>query len=1019
MSRLGRRFPIGQGHRGLQPWPALPPVGPALRDATLTVRCVATSRANYQARGVPCARSVLADPAVIDPYPSYGADSRWRGYTKLAAIGNRTALTNSLDVAIGGSVARGSLGGNYTLRILGGPRGLVRPPSGSYTEFVESPPPAVPNNGPEQGIQVVLGGARRKLRARIYGPAKVNLIPPVNTTVRTVTAAPARAPQGSARWIRSVLSKPAVIAPAPPAPVVTTITDWLTTRTLPALLRARSVRTSIKSPQAVRPLPELRVQTLAVILAAQIRIASQLRRGSRYDLGQPQVITPLPSLRAESLTQVGNLQDGQRLRRRGPRSVLRGPVFKPPVNTVAPVVSGTLGVGFTATTTTGTWTNPGVFTYQWQNSPNGSTGWADISGATSSTYVIQGSDITMYLRAVVTSSNPAAVVSANSNSIGPVIAQAPVCVGEPTITGPITIGGVLVVTNGNWLPVPTSYAYQWQRSLDLSSWSNIGAATSTSYTITIGDTGYYFRCRVTATNALGSGQANSNWLGPLISLSFICQFSTANPTAATQTWNDITPYVLSFNINRGKQRSLDRFEAGTMALRLRNTDRRFDPTYTGGPYYGNLYPLRMIRFGFVINGTITWAFTGYIDHWPQIWNGPRWAEVDLTCVDGFEFFSNVDIVTPYATYTTTMATNANLTFTSTSRGFPGTLISIQLEVLEGDTPPEVSVNGTAVKVRSGHATATAIMNALNADQSANQLMITTLASGSNGTGFPAGLNQTYLGDILYAQEKTGSRVTEVLDQISWPTALRLIPTGSKTLQGQIFTDTDHQKALDQLYDVTDTEQGAIFMDGQGRVVFLDQGTLGTGVYSVSQATFTDAANDTSTSFEYQELVANWDRDLIYNDVRVTRLNGTEQVASDATSKARYFTRTLSVSSLNTDDNESMGLAQAILSRYKAPTLRFEPIRLFPGNDVSFWQELVSLDLMYLATVKRTPPGGGSAISQNASIINISIQGTPGPMTNVKWNIQVDPSANSVVSGVHGFIFDDNTYGVIGVSALGY
>lgn len=93
----------------------------------------------------------------------------------------------------------------------------------------------------------------------------------------------------------------------------------------------------------------------------------------------------------------------------------------PPVNTVAPVVSGTAQVGQTLSTTNGTWTGtpPITYTYQWQRSGS------NIGGATSSTYVIQFADEGYTLRCVVTATNSVSAVSANSNSTGSVADMAP------------------------------------------------------------------------------------------------------------------------------------------------------------------------------------------------------------------------------------------------------------------------------------------------------------------------------------------------------------------------------------------------------------------------------------------------------------------------------------------------------------------------------------------------------------------------------------------------------------------
>lgn len=109
-----------------------------------------------------------------------------------------------------------------------------------------------------------------------------------------------------------------------------------------------------------------------------------------------------------------------------------------PVNTAAPVVSGTATFGSTLTTTDGTWTGAPAptFTYQWQR------GTTNISGATSSTYVVQLGDVGSTIRCVVTATNPLGAVSANSNSTGTVPAVAPgTALGGGFYAGNIVVSG--------------------------------------------------------------------------------------------------------------------------------------------------------------------------------------------------------------------------------------------------------------------------------------------------------------------------------------------------------------------------------------------------------------------------------------------------------------------------------------------------------------------------------------------------------------------------------------------------
>ncbi len=94
-----------------------------------------------------------------------------------------------------------------------------------------------------------------------------------------------------------------------------------------------------------------------------------------------------------------------------------------PSNTVAPVLSGRAVVGDVLSTTDGTWTgDPTIaFTYQWQRSDDGTTGWASVSGAVAADYTVAPGDVAKYLRCVVTGTNGtgnASAATAASAEIG-------------------------------------------------------------------------------------------------------------------------------------------------------------------------------------------------------------------------------------------------------------------------------------------------------------------------------------------------------------------------------------------------------------------------------------------------------------------------------------------------------------------------------------------------------------------------------------------------------------------------
>ena len=202
-----------------------------------------------------------------------------------------------------------------------------------------------------------------------------------------------------------------------------------------------------------------------------------------------------------------------------------------PVNTVAPVVSGTATVGQTLSTTNGTWLGAPAptFTYQWQR-----TG-VDIGGATSSTYVLVAADYANTIRCVVRATNSVAPagVTANSNSTASVAGNAPVNTVAPAVTGTATFGQTLTTTNGTWTGTPTpTFTYQWQRVT-----TNISGATSSTYVLVAADVGNTIRCVVTATNAVSAVSANSN------STAAVSAAVPGAPTIGTATISGITASV--------------------------------------------------------------------------------------------------------------------------------------------------------------------------------------------------------------------------------------------------------------------------------------------------------------------------------------------------------------------------------------------------------------------------------------------------------------------------------------------
>jgi hypothetical protein len=172
-----------------------------------------------------------------------------------------------------------------------------------------------------------------------------------------------------------------------------------------------------------------------------------------------------------------------------------------PVNTLAPVISGTAERGETLTSNTGTWTGVGVITYAYQWKRDGS----NISGAISSTYVLVIADDNTNITCLVTATDDVGSSSQLSNSLGPVLGS-PYLLSAPVASGTAQVGETLSTTNGTWQGVATiTFTYQWRRDA-----VNISGATSSTYVLVAADYTTDVDCVVTAANALGSANQDTN-----------------------------------------------------------------------------------------------------------------------------------------------------------------------------------------------------------------------------------------------------------------------------------------------------------------------------------------------------------------------------------------------------------------------------------------------------------------------------------------------------------------------------
>src|SRR6266576_3979059 len=112
---------------------------------------------------------------------------------------------------------------------------------------------------------------------------------------------------------------------------------------------------------------------------------------------------------AAAILQIGNETAAQTFTLVADNIAVQNPTASPPVNTVAPSISGTAQDGQTLTASQGSWTGtqPISYAYQWQRCDSGGANCSNIASATSAIYTPTSGDVGSTLDVAVTASNTA------------------------------------------------------------------------------------------------------------------------------------------------------------------------------------------------------------------------------------------------------------------------------------------------------------------------------------------------------------------------------------------------------------------------------------------------------------------------------------------------------------------------------------------------------------------------------------------------------------------------------------
>lgn len=224
-----------------------------------------------------------------------------------------------------------------------------------------------------------------------------------------------------------------------------------------------------------------------------------------------------------------------------------------------------------------------------------------------------------------------------------------------------------------------------------------------------------------------------------------------------------------------------------------------------------------------------------------------------------------------------------------------------------------------------------------------------------------------------AGQTTAQRVQSILTMIAWPAAFTSIGTGATTC----VADPGTQRTVLQAIQTAEfTEQGAFYIDANGVATFKGRQF----VYD-AQAASPTVFNQTG-GISYAGITFALDDKTIVNKATVTRIGGTAQTYSDATSIAQYFTRSITATDmLMQSDANALALATAYVDSRKETSIRIETITLDLVTPSYTAGVTAALDLDFFDTVDITnEQPGGSTIQKKLQVQGIAHNITPNTWT---------------------------------------
>ena len=255
-----------------------------------------------------------------------------------------------------------------------------------------------------------------------------------------------------------------------------------------------------------------------------------------------------------------------------------------------------------------------------------------------------------------------------------------------------------------------------------------------------------------------------------------------------------------------------------------------------------------------------------------------------------------------------------------------------------------------------------------------------------------------------AGDLTGTRINQILDQISWPATMRDIDAGLTTCQADPGTS---RTSLGAMQTVETTEYGALYVSASGSFVFQDR-----QVTSASVAATPTVFADDGSGIDYYDAKWNLSDILVYNQANITATGLAMQTATNAASIAQYFAHTYIASGLLMQDTATaLNYAQAYVASRAQTAIRCDQLTLdlYTANYDLGIKAALGLDFFDPVTIQTSQPGNTS-ISKTEQIFGVAMDITPGT-----WRVNF----TTMEPVIDSFILNSTISGILDTSVLSY